>query len=126
MLENTKLFKDTEALLKNLKNRQFKTAIVTTKYNYRIKQIVTKFDIANLIDVIVGGEDVVNPKPHPEPIENAIKLLNVCPENCLYIGDSLIDAEAAFRANVDFIAITTGTTKRKNSSSFHISKFSDV
>ena len=113
MLENTKLFKDTETLLKNLKNRQFKTAIVTTKYNYRIQQILSKFDIASLIDVIVGCEDVVHPKPHPEPIEKAIKLLNVCPENCLYIGDSLIDAETAFRANVDFIAVTTGTTLKE-------------
>lgn len=113
VLDNTKLFEDTEIILRDLKNRQLKTAIITTKYHYRIKQILRKFDVAHLVDVIIGIEDVVNPKPHPEPVEKAIKALNACPENCLYIGDSLIDAETAFRANVDFIAVTTGTTEKE-------------
>lgn len=127
MLDNTKLFENTEGLLKNLKNRQLKTAIVSTKPHYRIRQVLSKYDISHLIDVIVGGEDVVNFKPHPEPLERAFKLLNVPPENCLYIGDSLIDAQTALRANVDFIAVTTGTTKKEEFCKFpYVEIFGDL
>jgi phosphoglycolate phosphatase len=71
-----------------------------------------------LVDVIIGGEDVTHPKPHPESIDTAIKLLRQEPQKCLYIGDSLIDAEAAFNSKVDFIAVTTGTTPKEAFSKF--------
>ena len=35
---------------------------------------------------------------------------NVGNKSALYIGDSLIDAQTAENAKVDFLAITTGTT----------------
>ncbi len=113
MLENTLLFTDTEAVLSALKSFHAKTAIVTTKYHYRITQILDKYNIAHLIDVVVGGEDTVHSKPHPEPVEKALNQLNEKPQNCLFIGDSIIDAETAFNAKLDFIAVTTGTTPKE-------------
>lgn len=118
MLENTKLFTDTETVLSALKSNNLKTAIVTTKYHYRITQILDKYNITHLIDVIVGGEDVVHSKPHPEPVEKALNLMNEKPQNCVYIGDSIIDAETAFNAQLDFIAVTTGTTHKEEFDKF--------
>lgn len=113
MVENTSLYADTEKVLYILKGLNIKTAIVTTKYHYRITEILNKFKISHLIDVIIGGEDVKNSKPHPESIEMALRLLNRKPQNCLYVGDSLIDAETAFNSKLDFIAVTTGTTPKE-------------
>ncbi len=118
MLENTRLFNETEPLLRLLKAKSIKTAIVTSKYHYRMTQILNKYDIPYLIDAVVGGEDVKNPKPHPEPLLNAIKLLGVTKNECVYIGDSFIDAETAQRASVDFIGVTTGTTAKEELGAF--------
>lgn len=67
--------------------------------------------VRDLIDVIVGGEDVKVPKPSPEGLLLAIDSLNEKLSNVLYIGASLIDSKTALAANVDFAAVTTGTTK---------------
>jgi phosphoglycolate phosphatase len=63
-----------------------------------------------LVDIIVGGEDVKIPKPSPEGLLLAISYLNAHRDKVLFIGDSLVDAKTAMAANVDFAAVTTGTT----------------
>lgn len=110
MSKNTVLFDDTVSTLQRLKQNGFNTGIVTTKYHYRIVETLNMHGISDLVDVIVGGEDVKTPKPSPEGLLLAIDSLNAQINNVLYIGDSLIDAKTALAANVDFAAVTTGTT----------------
>ena len=80
---------------------------------YRIEQVLCKYDINHLIDSIVGFEDVINAKPHPEGLLAAMRKLDTHPDKVLYIGDSMIDAKTAFSAKVDFVAVTTGTTGKE-------------
>lgn len=110
MTENTQLFPDTIETLSKLKANGIKTAIVTSKCHYRIDDILSKYKIPHLIDVIIGFEDTKNPKPHPEPLLMAIEKLGADLKDVLYIGDSIIDAKTAQSASVDFAAVTTGTT----------------
>lgn len=112
MLANTELFSDTITVLEHLKGEGTKIGIVTTKFHYRIDQIVRKFHMESLIDGIVGGEDVQNAKPNPEGLLRLIDTFNISRKEALYIGDSLVDAETAQNASVDFIAVLTGTTTR--------------
>jgi phosphoglycolate phosphatase len=113
MSKNTVLFEDAIGTLQQLKRNGFNTGIVTTKYRYRIVETLNMHGISNLVDVIVGGEDVKVPKPSPEGLLLAIDSLNSQPDDVLYIGDSLVDAKTALAANVDFAAVTTGTTNEK-------------
>lgn len=113
MTQNTVLFKDTVRVLSHLKSEGARLGIVTTKYRYRIVEILDKFQISGLFDVIVGGEDVKNTKPDPEALIRAIQLFDSPKGNAVYIGDSLIDAKTAGSVNMDFIAVTMGTTKRE-------------
>lgn len=110
MVSNTELYEHTLNLLVKLHQSGIKTAIVTTKFHYRIDAILSKFNAAELIDVIVGGEDVTEPKPSPEGLLLAIDKLCVPAENVLYVGDSIVDAKTAVSAGVDFAAVLTGTT----------------
>ncbi|RPJ76799.1 MAG: HAD family hydrolase [Alphaproteobacteria bacterium] len=110
MSKNTVLYNDTVSTLQKLKENGFNTGIVTTKYRFRIVETLNTHDISGLVDVIVGGEDVKSPKPSPEGLLMAIDSLKAQINNVLYIGDSLVDAKTAMAANVDFAAVTTGTT----------------
>lgn len=111
MTANTVLYPDAVTVLKALRERGFKTGIVTTKYRYRIEQILAKFGAEELIDIIVGAEDVKAEKPAPEGLLAAISRLGA--DGALYVGDSLVDAKTAENAGTDFAAVLTGATPKE-------------
>lgn len=114
MVANTELYPGVKDILQKLKSQGYKTAIVTTKFRYRIEGILNKFDANDLIDIIIGGEDVKVEKPNPEGLLYAIEHLGVGKEEVLYVGDSLVDAKTAENAKANFIAVLTGTTARND------------
>ena len=73
----------------------------------------TKKVFTNLFDLIVSINDVKKGKPNPDQLILASKKLKIKKENCLMVGDSLYDLEAAKNAGMDFIGVTTGFTSRK-------------
>lgn len=118
MTDNTVLFPETAEVLETLKENGVKLGIVSTKYRYRIKEVLDREFEGELIDVIVGGEDVTTHKPSPEGLLLAIEKLNSKPDNCLYIGDSTIDAETAQVAGVDFYGVLNGATTKEELSKY--------
>lgn len=121
MVVNTELYNGVKDVLKELKNKGYKIGIVTTKFHYRIEQILCKFEANGLIDIIIGAEDVKMEKPDPEGLWRAIERLNLEKDNVLYVGDSLVDAQTAENAGVDFVGVLTGTTKRQDFEKYHSS-----
>lgn len=109
MTDSAALYDRVPEILSEL-HKTHKTAIVTTKFHYRIEAILRKFGVSGLVDVIVGGEDVTREKPDPEGLLKAIDALGAQKSETLYIGDSLVDAQTASNAGVDFAAVLTGTT----------------
>jgi phosphoglycolate phosphatase len=118
MTECTELLPYALDTLRQAKANNIKTGIVTTKYHYRINQILDKFNAVSLIDIIVGSEDVKFEKPNPEGLIYAMNEINVRKERALYVGDSIVDAETAKLAGVSFIGVTTGTTTEVEFSKF--------
>lgn len=110
MADSTTLYDGVKDILKKLKEKGYKLGIVTTKYRHRIKQILNNFDAADLIDLIVGGDDVKIEKPDPEGLLWAVESLNLEKSEVLYVGDSIVDAKTAQNAQVMFAAVMTGTT----------------
>lgn len=118
MVDKTELYDSTIPLLKGLKGSGCHVAIVSTKYRYRIMGTVERYNIVDLVDIIVGGEDVMSAKPDPQGVFIAIKHFAVKPHDVLFIGDSLVDANTAENAGVDFAAVTTGTTTEQEFKNF--------
>jgi len=114
MTDNTILFHDTIPTLTRLKRCGCNTAIVTTKKKYRIDEVLVKHNITNLVDYIVGYDDVENVKPSPEGLLKTMEHFNSDTKSTIFIGDNLIDAQAANNADVDFIAVITGTTSAQD------------
>lgn len=114
MANNTALFNDTIGVLTQLKKKGCNTAIVTSKFHYRIDEVLNNYSISELIDYIVGFEDVDKAKLDPQGLLKAVAYFGSDKQSVLYIGDSLIDAKTAANANVDFAAVITGTTKAQD------------
>ena len=110
MVANTKLFPEALPMLRKLKKQGVKTGIISTKYRYRIESTIRLYGMDELIDLVIGGEDVETAKPSPEGVWKALDRLECAREETLYIGDSLVDARTAENSGVHFAAVTTGTT----------------
>lgn len=113
MTANTVLFPETLDVLSRLKEKGAKIGIISTKYRYRIMELLGKKLPEGFLDIIVGGEDVKTPKPSPEGLTFAISHLGLEAADVLYCGDSTVDAETARNAGVDFAGVLHGMTTRK-------------
>jgi len=82
--------------------------IVTTKTAAYSREMLEYMGIMHHFDVLVGREDVVLPKPHPEPIEKALARLGAQRCSCWMIGDTPMDILAAQAASVKSVAVTCG------------------
>jgi len=90
----TTVYEQAPRVMERLKGRGLSLGIVSTKFRYRIEAILGREGLLEPFDVIVGGEDVSRQKPDPEGLLSAIERLGCPPSEALYVGDSLIDAEA--------------------------------
>jgi phosphoglycolate phosphatase len=88
--------------------------IVSTKYRYRIEEILANLESSHLFDVIIGEEDVAALKPDPEGLLQACARLGAAMEDCLYVGDTLIDWETARAAGCAFVGVLSGATTRRD------------
>lgn len=82
--------------------------IVTTKTGKYSRILMEHFEIMHHFEVLIGREDVENPKPHAEPIEKAIQKMRVSKENCWIIGDTRLDIGSANNAGIKSVGVLSG------------------
>ncbi len=82
---------------------QYTLGIVTGRIKAGIDRLFNTFGHKELFKVAIYAELYTNPKPHPEPIELALKALNVKPHNAVYIGDGATDMLSARAAGTKAI-----------------------
>ncbi|WP_373117486.1 HAD family hydrolase [Holdemania massiliensis] len=119
MVAHTNLYPGVQNLLVSLRSRQICIGIVSTKYHYRINQILSHNQMTKLFDGIVGAEDVVNPKPDPQGVLKMMEQFASTPSKTLYVGDSLVDALTAQNAQSLFAAVLSGATSAEAFQVFH-------
>jgi phosphoglycolate phosphatase len=95
------------------KARGFLLGIVSTKVHASIRKTLEKEGLLSHFGVIVGGDDVTRTKPDPEGIFLALRTVGVPAERSLYVGDGVMDVEAARNARVAFVGVLTGTTSQR-------------
>jgi len=108
MTAMTTVYEPAAAVLATMRARGVGTAIVSTKYRYRIESILEHVGLAGAVDVIVGGEDVSRHKPDPEGLQRALAGLGLDSAQALYVGDHPVDGLAAAGAGVRFVRVLTG------------------
>ena len=109
-VEGTRLFPGAVELLEWLRARGILAAIVSTKRRAVIEAVLARQGIADLVAFCVGGGDVAHYKPAPDAALLALERAGCAPSEALFAGDTVIDAETARRAGMDFAAVLNGTT----------------
>jgi phosphoglycolate phosphatase len=112
MSKLTVLYDTVPPMVEALREGGLKLAIVSTKYRRRISEVLRREALLHGFEVVIGGEDVEQHKPHPQGLFEAIEKLQCSPESVVYVGDSVVDAELAKRAGVPLIVVLSGVTPR--------------
>ncbi|MCA0971632.1 pyrophosphatase PpaX [Halobacillus litoralis] len=96
--EYVKAYDGVVETVKKLKDAGFKLGIVTTKMRYTVNMGLELTDLDGLFETVVTLDDVEHAKPHPEPIETALKALGSEPAETIMVGDNTHDIEAGQNA----------------------------
>ena len=78
-------------LMRELKKRGYKMAIVSNKIDSAVKELNQKF-FSEVIEVAIGEQDGIKRKPAPDMVVKAMDELGSSAEEAVYIGDSEVDA----------------------------------
>jgi len=119
-------------LLKNAREavllaKEFATlGIVTTKTAQYSKLLMEHFNLMQHFEVLIGREDVQNPKPHAEPILKALEKMDTKNREVWMIGDTKLDIIAANSANINSIAVLSGYEDLESLKKFTNIIFSDA
>lgn len=109
-VEHTPLFPGAIELLSALRNRGVRVGIVSSKRTEVLREVLEHNGALKYVELIIGSDAVGRHKPDPEGLLEAMKRFDVRGEETLYCGDTLIDAQTARRAGVDFCVVLNGTT----------------
>ena len=95
------LYRGIRDLLDGLRTEGYKLGVVTGKSRdaWDVTFMHSKLEP---FDVVITDDDVTHPKPHPEGLVAALDAMDVEPSRAIYIGDSLLDCQAAHAAKIRF------------------------
>jgi beta-phosphoglucomutase family hydrolase len=103
--EGVGVFASTISLIRVLRQRGVKTAVVTSSRNGR--EVLRVADLEGFFDVRVDGIDAavlgLKGKPHPDPFLRAVQLLAVAPERAVIIEDAISGVEAGRRGGFGLV-----------------------
>ena len=98
-------------LLKNLRAKGIKTAVVSNKLHTAVEELCESY-FTDLIDKAVGVSVEAERKPSPVNVIRTAELFGAELHECIYIGDSEVDVQTAHNAGVQCIGITWGFRDR--------------
>ncbi|ADL55329.1 HAD family hydrolase [Gallionella capsiferriformans] len=97
---HTALFEGMSDLINELELRSLPWGIVTNKPHIYTLPLMQALGYADRAACLISGDTCSNAKPHPDPMNKACEIINIAPENCLYLGDDVRDMQAANAVNM--------------------------
>ncbi|AFL69292.1 HAD family hydrolase [Sulfurospirillum barnesii] len=82
--------------------------VVTTKTARYSEELLEHMGVMHHFKVLIGRESITHPKPHPEPIQKALQVLDKEAMHTWMIGDTPMDLISAKEAGVEGIGVLCG------------------
>lgn len=99
-------------VVRELDRRGANLALVTSKMSRGAVRGLRLLGLERELSVRVCADDVVNGKPHPEPVLKALRALGAPPTDAVIIGDSAHDLQSGARAGIATAAVAWGPFSR--------------
>lgn len=94
--------------LKQCKEKGIKLAVISNKANEYTQILIDTHFKEIQFDYVLGASSTVLKKPFPDMLNQAIKVLHMEAKDCLYVGDTEVDVQAANAAMMDVMVVGWG------------------
>jgi pyrophosphatase PpaX len=105
-------FPGVPAMLRSLRRSGLRLGVVTSKREGSARRGLARFALERYFDIGVFHDDTVRHKPHPAPLVEAARRLDLPAREVLYVGDSVHDVAAGAAAGMRTIAAAWGPFAR--------------
>lgn len=106
--QGTRLYPNVASTLSLLAKDGLKMALVTNKPTRFVRPLLNSLGILDYFSVIIGGDDVVEKKPHPAPLYLVLGQLGLRADELVFVGDSRNDIQAGRAAGCPTIGLSYG------------------
>ncbi len=110
-VKKSKLYPFTYEILELLKEKKIKMLLVSNKPEYFVKKILDHFNISKYFASISGGDTFSFRKPNAKHLTETIVNAGIDKYNCIFIGDSIADAQCAKNSKSQLILLEHGYSK---------------
>ena len=108
MVAGTVIFEGVRQLIDGLRERGLHWGVVTNKSARFTEPLTRAIPLFASAGAIVSGDTTPFAKPHPEPLFEAARRLELDPARCVYVGDDERDIVAGHAAGMRTVAATYG------------------
>lgn len=106
-------YEEIPEMLKALKDKGIHLAVLSNKPDRQTVKVVKAIFGEELFDYAQGQKEGIRRKPEPDGVWYLIEQMHVSKEECLYIGDSEVDAATGRNAGLKTIGVLWGFRDRK-------------
>lgn len=111
-LDTTRPYDGIPEVLRELKRRGKRLAIVSNKF-YAATQELAQHFFPDTIKVAIGERDNIRKKPAPDTVLEAMRQLGIGREGTVYVGDSDVDIDTARNCGVPCLSVLWGFRDRQ-------------
>jgi phosphoglycolate phosphatase len=108
MTERTFAFEGIAEMIQALVDMNMPWGVVTNKSKRFAEPLTQGMSLFASSAVVISGDTTPHAKPHPAPLLEAAKRLNIDPLRCVYVGDDERDIVAGHAAKMKTVAATYG------------------
>lgn len=109
--DNTAPYDGVVDMLKALRSRGHKLAIVSNKIDFAVQALKHEF-FDGVVDCAVGDREGIANKPEPDMVYIAMKELDAELSECVYVGDTDVDLATAENSGMPCICVSWGFRSR--------------
>lgn len=111
-IDETTLAEGAFELMHSLKEHGAHQYIITANHIDEVKELLRRYKIDTCVDGITGAENTMA-ESKAQRAKNLFSSLNIPPEDALFIGDTLHDAETANAMGIDCVLVEYGHQGKK-------------
>ena len=108
LAEQTYLFDGVSELIQRIVQGGLKWGIVTNKSARFTIPLTEAMPLLATAQTIISGDTTPHAKPHPAPLFEAARQLDLTPDRCVYVGDDERDIIAGRAAGMPTVAVAYG------------------
>ncbi|MBD5231750.1 MAG: HAD-IA family hydrolase [Bacteroidales bacterium] len=110
---DVKMYAGVIETLRALHDRGINMAIASSRSHTSLKEYIEQFNLVECFEMLVGGNDVANGKPAPDPVLSITDKLGWDVGETLTVGDAAVDILMGQAACTETCAVTYGNGNAK-------------